>query len=69
MNPYFQYGCCYKEQKHPKAGQLNMDLSFWVRFVCRRGGGDVVGPGGGGAATTSRNTLRRDSSTWISLSG
>jgi cullin-associated NEDD8-dissociated protein 1 len=30
MNPYFQYGCCYKQQRHPKAGQLNLDLSFWV---------------------------------------
>jgi hypothetical protein len=30
MDPYFQYGCCYKQQQHPKAGQLNLDLSFWV---------------------------------------
>lgn len=28
--PYYQYGCCYKEQNHPKAGQLELDLSFWV---------------------------------------
>lgn len=27
----FQYDCCYKSQKHPKAGQLQLDLSFWVR--------------------------------------
>ncbi|WIA34055.1 hypothetical protein OEZ86_012433 [Tetradesmus obliquus] len=30
MAPYFQYGCCYKQQQHPKAGQLNLDLSFWA---------------------------------------
>lgn len=33
MAPYFQYGCCYKQQQHPKAGQLNLDLSFWVSGV------------------------------------
>lgn len=33
MKPYYQYGCCYKEQKHEKAGQLNMDLSFWVSLM------------------------------------
>lgn len=34
QKPYFQYGCCYNTQKHPKAGQMELDLSFWVSW-CR----------------------------------
>jgi len=30
QKPYYQYGCCYKEQNHMKAGQIEFDLSFWV---------------------------------------
>ncbi|GBF95926.1 hypothetical protein Rsub_08049 [Raphidocelis subcapitata] len=30
QKPYYQYGCCYKKQQHPKAGQWNFDLSYFA---------------------------------------